>query len=86
MAWILTLVANFTCSWFTIDLMLDSFDYMLGFGMWGYQGWEYVAATDGDGTGTIYYHQTCYTYGGYAINPDAKWKTAQAFSIIAGKS
>lgn len=84
-AWICTLAANFTCEFFTIDVVINNLQYFLGFGMWSYQGWTWVAAGDGDGTGgTIYYAQTCYQYGD-AISPDSKWKSAQAFSIIAGR-
>lgn len=80
-AWILTLVANFTCSWFTVDIMIHSYDYFIGFGMWSYEGWSYIP----EGGGAIYYTQACDAYDGYQVSPDSEWITARAFSIIAGK-
>jgi len=82
LAWICSLVANFTCDYITIDLTITNetvgtLTYYLGFGFWNYQGWSYLVQE-----GTIYYARTCYTYSDL-VNPDAKWKSAQAFSIIA---
>lgn len=76
-AWIFSLVGNFNCDFISIDTTVGGNQYSLGFGMWLYQGWAYLVDS-----GTIYYAQTCYGYSGNA-SPDAKWKTAQAFSIIS---
>lgn len=77
LAWICSLVANFTCEFMTLDVTVGGSAYFLGFGMWSYQGWSYLVQS-----GNIYYSQTCFQYSD-TVDPDAKWKSAQAFSIIA---
>lgn len=76
-AWICSLVANFTCDYITIDVVINDLKYYLGFGFWNYQGWSYLVQE-----GTIYYSRTCYKYGDQ-VSHDSKWKAAQAFSIIS---
>jgi hypothetical protein len=62
----------------TLDVTVGSYEYFLGrFGMWSYQGWSYIVQS-----GTIYYERMCFQYSD-TIDPDSKWKSAQAFSIIA---
>lgn len=78
LAWICSLVANFTCEFMTLDVTVGIYEYSLGFGMWSYQGWSYLVQS-----GNIYYSQTCFQYSD-TVDPDSKWKSAQAFSIIAG--
>jgi hypothetical protein len=75
-AWVLSLVGNFNCDFISIDTTVEDRQYSLGFGMWLYQGWTYLADS-----GTVYYQQTCFRYP-EDLNADAKWKTAQAFSIV----
>ena len=75
-ALISSFVANFACEFITIDVTLNNYQYFLGFGLWNYQGWDYV-----EDSGTIYYARVCYRYSD--INKDATWKAAQAFSIIS---
>lgn len=66
MAWICSLVSNFTCDYITIDVTLNNLEYFLGFGMWNYQGWSYLVEQ-----GTVYYARTCFAYSD-AVTPDAK--------------
>jgi hypothetical protein len=61
----------------TLDVTVGGSAYFLGFGMWSYQGWSYLVQS-----GNIYYSQTCFQYSD-TVDPDSKWKSAQAFSIIA---
>jgi len=77
LAWVCSLVSNFTCDYITIDVTVGGLQYYLGFGFFNYQGWSYLVQQ-----GTIYYARTCYTYSD-AVSPDPKWKTAQAFAIIS---
>ena len=65
-AWICSLICNFTCEFITVDVQVGGLAFYLGYGMWNYQGWSYLVQE-----GTIYYASTCNAYSD-AVSQDAK--------------
>jgi len=77
-AWILTIWSNFVCQSIKFEPLQGNNLPSLNFGIWNYKG----TAAYQDYYGNVYAFKKCNSFPD-SVNFDSKWKTAQAFSVIA---